>query len=171
MEFYVLIIIFVLIIITYRLIRASNSDLEKKSYLYSKKQAIMTKTEVNFYLKLQNIIGEKYIVIPQAHISMFLDHKIPGQSWKGAFSRINGKSVDFLICEKEELKPIFAIELDDYSHGREDRVIRDEFVNSIFRESNMILVRFRQGEWDDEQAIYSKIKSVAMQTNPSEPHE
>jgi len=41
-----------------------------------------------------------------------LEHRIKGQDWKAAFRRINGKSVDFVICDKAYIKPLLAIELD-----------------------------------------------------------
>jgi very-short-patch-repair endonuclease len=88
------------------------------------------------------VIGDRFIVIPQAHLSVFIDQHVKGQNWKAAFRVINGKSVDFLLVEKTTLKPIAAIELDDWSHKREDRVSRDEKVKAILDEAGVLLVRF-----------------------------
>lgn len=71
------------------------------------------------------------------------------QNWSRAFSRINGKSVDFLICTND-MKPLIAIELDDNTHDRPDRQKRDIFVNSIISDANMPLLRFKAGEWNSE---------------------
>ena len=57
----------------------------------------MTQHELIFYKTLLEAVSG-CVIIPQAHLSMFLDHKVYGQNWSRAFSRINGKSVDFLIC-------------------------------------------------------------------------
>ncbi len=129
----------------------------KYQYKYNKKSSIMTKTEVRFYEKLNTIMGEKYYIVPQAHLSTFLNHKIPRQNWRGAFSVINGKSVDFLVCDKETSKPVIAIELDDWTHMKADRIERDELVNTILSEADVLLVRFRAGEWDTSRAIFDKI--------------
>ena len=129
----------------------------------------MTKTEISFYEKLQKILGEKYYVVPQAHLGTFLDHKVPGQNWKGAFSVINRKSVDFLICEKETSKPVVAIELDDWTHNKADRIDRDNLVNKIINDAGLLLVRFRAGEWDSEEAILQKIwtdSKLSLQREP-----
>ena len=80
--------------------------------------------------------------MPQAHLSSFIDHRIKGQNWDAAFSTINGKSVDFLLIEKNTLKPILAIELDDWSHKREDRIARDEKVKNILQQADIRLARF-----------------------------
>ena len=81
----------------------------KKEYLYIKKSCAMTPNELSFYKTLHEAVNG-CVIIPQAHISMFLDHRIKGQNWKAAFSRINGKSIDFLICTND-MKPLIAIEL------------------------------------------------------------
>ncbi|MDM5008034.1 DUF2726 domain-containing protein (plasmid) [Escherichia coli] len=43
------------------------------------------------------------------------------------------KHVDYLLCDKTDLKPLLAIELDDKSHQREDRIARDKLVDGIFK--------------------------------------
>ena len=120
----------------------------KKEYVYIKKSCAMTPSELSFYKTLHEAING-CIIIPQAHLSMFLDHEIKGQSWKAAFAKINGKSVDFLICTND-MKPLMAIELDDNTHNQPDRKTRDDFVNSIMSNTNMPLLRFKAGEWNSE---------------------
>lgn len=111
-------------------------------YSYFAKKQIMTNAEKVFYDKLLATVGENYYVVPQAHLSMFIDHKVKGQNWKAAFSTINGKSVDFLIVEKTTQKPALAIELDDYTHSRPDRVKRDAIVQEILSRAGIPLERY-----------------------------
>jgi len=47
-----------------------------------------------------------------------------------AQNTINAKHVDFLLCDPATTRPLIVIELDDASHQRQDRVDRDDFVNS-----------------------------------------
>ncbi|RYF28951.1 MAG: DUF2726 domain-containing protein [Chloroflexi bacterium] len=163
MEVIFLILLVFIIVFSVGLITPAKKHVEsKKAYSYLKKKSIMTNTEAKFLLMLNNICGAKYYVVPQAHISIFLNHKIKGQSYRGAFSRINGKSVDFLLCTVDNSEPVIAIELDDLSHQRDDRVERDMFVEQILKESEMPLVRFKQGEWESEEQIYSKIKHTLI---------
>lgn len=103
----------------------------------------MTRAEQDFYHQLVNVISGEYLVFPQVHLSALFDHKINGQSWKHAFGHINGKSVDYVICKKQSLAPVIAVELDDYSHENESRRLRDSEVDRIFREANLPLLRFK----------------------------
>ena len=144
---FVIIIIFALVAIGVK----SNNNIAKKpkrEYVYTKKACVMTQHELIFYKTLLEAISG-CVIIPQAHLSMFLDHKVYGQNWSRAFSRINGKSVDFLICTND-MKPLIVIELDDNTHDRPDRQKRDIFVNSIISDANMPLLRFKAGEWNSE---------------------
>ena len=102
----------------------------------------MTRTEADFFMKLERAVSERYYVFPQVHLSAILDHKIKGQEWQYAFRHINGKSVDFVLCDRETLRPFYAIELDDYTHAAKDRKKRDSEVERIFKAANLPLVRF-----------------------------
>jgi hypothetical protein len=115
---------------------------KKAVYHYKNKNYIMTRSENEFFKLLINVAGDRYYVFPQVHLSAILDEKIKGQSWKAAFRHINGKSVDFVLCDKENLKPTYAVELDDNSHERSDRQERDIEVERIFQATDLPLVRF-----------------------------
>jgi hypothetical protein len=103
----------------------------------------MTKTEEYLYKILLRIFGEKYYIFPQIHLSTLFDHKVKGQNWAAAFSHINGKSVDFVLCSKTDLRPICAIELDDYTHNYKTRAARDAEVERIFEQAKCRLARIK----------------------------
>lgn len=152
------------VIVATILIYSRKKPIEKNvaTYNYQKKEMVMTKAEARFFEKLTGIIGEKFIIIPQAHLSVFIDHKVKGQNWKGAFSVINGKSVDFLLVEKNTLKPVVAIELDDWSHKEEERILRDEKVKRILDESGVLLIRFDSPDISG-QAIVDKVYQLVQE--------
>jgi hypothetical protein len=137
-----------------------------KTYRYTKKEFLMTRAEHEFFDILVSIISNnfnnQYYIFPQVHISEFLEHKIKGQSWKGAFSHINGKSVDFVLCDKNYIKPILAIELDDRTHDRPDRVDRDEEVERVLKEAHLPLLRFPSRSKFDENEIVRQINNVLL---------
>lgn len=119
-----------------------KEELRKSTYVYQAKNSIMTQREAGFYKLLSQAADSKWFIAPQIHLSALLNHKIKGQNWKAAFQHINGKSVDFVLLDKDTLKPVCAIELDDSTHQRTDRVARDAEVNRIFKEAGLPLVRF-----------------------------
>lgn len=116
----------------------------KITYEYTKRNSIMSQAENEFFDMLNIAVGSDYLVFPQLHLSALLDHKIVGQGWKGAFGHINLKSVDYVICSKASRSPIVAIELDDDSHSREDRMRRDKEVDRMFSAAKIPLLRMVQ---------------------------
>lgn len=127
-------------------------------YKYRRRNYFLTKTEKEFYDSLTLAIGQECRVFPQVHLSSILDHEVKGQSWKGALSHIQRKSVDFLVCDNTYLSPKLVIELDDPSHERSDRKERDGIVEKILNEAGVPLLRLRHNEpWNMEQVV-SKIK-------------
>ena len=131
-------VIIVLGIITY-LIGESREDLDR--YRYEKKKFFLTRAEHECYELLLQAVENKYRVFAQVHLDSFLTYRIKGQSWKGAFQHINQKSVDYLLCDKENLVPIVAIELDDSSHELERRKLRDVTVERILEQAAVPLLR------------------------------
>ena len=61
-----------------------------------------------------------------------VDFKVVGQNWKAAFRHINGKSVDFVLCEKDNVAPVFAIERD----GEMERILRQAGLPLLRVENN-----------------------------------
>ena len=51
--------------------------------------------------------------------------------------------MDFVLCDRETLRPAYAVELDDYTHGFDNRKKPDAEVERILAESGLPLVRFK----------------------------
>jgi len=133
---------------------------KNNTYSYAIKEYPMTRTEAEFFVKLQNVVSERYYIFPQMHLSGFLNHKVAnGQPWQYAFSHINSKSVDYLLCDKTTLRPTYAIELDDYTHDKADRRERDAEVERILEEANLPLVRFRNKNVSEADIIKALMNS------------
>lgn len=114
---------------------------EAAKYRYEMKTAVMTPAEQRCYVALREAVGNKFLILAQVHLDAFLNEEITGQNWKGALSHIQRKSVDFLLCDPQTFAPVLAIELDDRSHDREDRIERDRVVNAELQYAGMPLLR------------------------------
>lgn len=135
-----------------------------KIYTYTAKNSVMTRAESDFFLKLDQALRERYYVFPQVHLSSLLEHHVKGQEWRHAFSHINGKSVDFVLCSKTTLQLSYAIELDDYTHDKASRQKRDIEVERIFKEANIPLVRFKSIYMSESEIIQALESANNLQT-------
>lgn len=110
-------------------------------YKYLRKHQLVTNAEKEFFLRVQEMYGSKYDIFPQVHLSTFLDASLNGQSREWAWRHIHQKSVDFLVCQKNTMKPLLAIEIDDLSHSQNDRWKRDVTVEQICASAGFPILR------------------------------
>lgn len=157
MEIYIIIGLVILAIVLFSSVTSSFSSKRKvfkdNVYSYTAKSLPMTRTEADFFKKLERAVSERYYVFPQVHLSAILDHKVKGQEWQYAFRHINGKSVDFVLCDRETLRPFYAIELDDFTHDAKHRKRRDAEVERIFEAANLPLVRFMNKDVSEQDIV------------------
>lgn len=168
MAILLLVIMGVSILIAAALIHSQNHETKETKnvsqkispYIYQKKEYIMTFSESQLFRRLESIVGIKYYIFPQVHLSSILKHEIKnGQNWQSAFNRINQKSVDFVLVDRTSLKTVFAIELDDRSHDISlDRTNRDIFVNEICKDAGVKLIRLRNIKGMSDEVLVQRIK-------------
>jgi very-short-patch-repair endonuclease len=60
---------------------------------------------------------------------------------QSAFNRITGKHVDFVLCDLADLSVVGVIELDDRSHDRFERGVRDGLVDSALAGAGIPVLR------------------------------
>jgi very-short-patch-repair endonuclease len=159
--FYIFLVIAVAVVLVIKFLSKNSPEKEevkkKPIYKYNRKAFLISRPEHEFFNILVEILGDKYHIFTQVHLPTILEHKVVGQNWKGAFSHINGKSVDFVICDKAYIKPLLAIELDDKSHERPDRIERDSEVEGMLQEAGMPLLRFENHGNFDKESIKKEI--------------
>lgn len=131
---------------------------------YKRKSSILTQTENEFYTQLCNALyfaGLKVIVWPQVNVSSIIETvgKDSQQRMK-AFNRICRKSVDYVIVNQKTRETILCIELDDYTHNRNSRQERDNFINSIFISVGIPLFRVKAERNYDFNEIVSAVKQI-----------
>lgn len=156
--------IFIIIIIVVIVIRIFDNQKKMprriKEYRYVRKQYLLTRSEQIFFHTLVTAVGHEYCIFTQVHLSSLLQHKVVGQNWRGAFRHIDEKSVDFVLCDKKEISPILAIELDDATHERPDRELRDAEVERILYEAGLPLLRIDGQATYDADTVSDEIKNI-----------
>jgi hypothetical protein len=140
----VLLVLFI-IYIAIKSSSSSNNPMSRKQnplYFYSKKESLMTDAETEFFRTLVEVAGDRYHVFPQVRLASLINNDTRGKYWKAGLSRINNKSVDYVLCDRTTLKAVYAVELDDPTHLTKKRQQRDAVVEQIFNEVQVPLVRF-----------------------------
>ena len=120
---------------------------------YVKRDYLLTETELKFYKQLKKITDDLELVIcPQVTLYEILRNK----NYKD-FNKIQSKSIDFVITE-QNLKIKLCIELDDQSHYKTKRVQRDMFINKLFEDLNIKLLRIPVQNYYNLEELKNKIQ-------------
>lgn len=120
---------------------------------YAKKEYLLTQTELKFYRLLKQIADELNLVVcPQVALYQVVQNK----NFKD-FNKIQSKSIDFVIAEPN-LKIKLCIELDDYTHKREKRIKRDEFLNKLSNDLEIKLLRIPVQNYYNLEELKKKIE-------------
>ena len=121
----------------------------------------MTPSELQYFKVLQDKYGKDHYVIPQVVLSSIVDVDLPRTrrfyyAYKGYRSRIDKKTIDFVIFDKINFTPVLAIELDDPSHELLKRKERDAFVNGVTERVGLRIVHIKTAySYDLEEALNS----------------
>ena len=134
-------------------------------YPYRLRDDFLSPAETSFYHVLKSMVGENLTICPQVPLAA-LFFVAQGKQTQTYQNRIDRKRVDFVLCDPKTLKPRLAIELDDSSHQRPDRQERDAFVEQVFANARLPLVRVPAQSTYNTQELAAQFKK-ALQKDPS----
>lgn len=121
-----------------------KSSIDFKMY-YKPKRYVITLNELNFYTVLSEIAKElDLVVFSQVSLYNILETK-PNLDYKTKkiyFSKISSKSIDFVLVDKNNCRIKLCIELDDSTHNYKKRMSRDAFINKLFEDLEIDLLRY-----------------------------
>lgn len=127
-----------------------NEDL---SSLYEKKTYLLTQNELKFYKLLKSITDKNNLNL----FSQVALYEIIKSKNIKYFNKIKSKTIDFVITDVN-CKIKLCIELDDTTHIKENRQKRDEFVDNLFKELNIKLIRIPVQSYYNLNELENKIK-------------
>ena len=141
---YLALIFVIIILIIENIINRKNRESENKEEekninykdLYIKKDYIMTEQEYKFYRLLKNYTSKNNLNL-FAQVSLYA---IVNSKNYSDFNKIKSKSIDFVITDVN-CKIKLCIELDDYTHIKEERRKRDNFIDKLFEELEIKMLR------------------------------
>ena len=132
-----------------------------ETFPYLLRDDFLSPAEASFYRALVPAAGDRFTVFVKVNLADVLFVTRPNENI-AARNRIDRKHVDFLFCDAQTLKPVLGIELDDSSHGREDRQKRDAFVEAAFAAAGLPLLRVPVQRGYDPQELAERIADAIL---------
>lgn len=115
----------------------------RNPYPYEEKE-LLTKNELSFY-RILYPITQKYgwMLLIKMRLADVLAVSQEAREYMPYFNKIKAKHTDFVFLNPETLEVLAALELDDKSHDRPDRMERDHFVDQAYRAAGIPLIHVR----------------------------
>lgn len=116
---------------------------KKPARVYKPKgQYLLSPGEARFFAALSQSIPPSLYICPKVRIADLIDVHLDRNApdfWKH-LAPINQKHVDFILVNRSDFAPQVAIELDGGSHNDQERLKRDVFIDSVFRNAGIPLL-------------------------------
>lgn len=131
---------------------------------YKRKEYLLNIPERKFFEQIQSILPEEYVIYPQVLLSSIIWVHGDKKSFRKRQNKINRKTIDFVIFERQYLKPIWAIEYDGKTHQKPDRAERDSFVDEVLQ-SAWISIHHHKHNWWNFSAVEQFIQLLWWTSN------
>jgi hypothetical protein len=103
----------------------------------------LSPAERSFFGVLQQAVASEYQIFAKVRLADVVRpvRNSSRSGWQSSFNRISGKHVDFVLCDPARLRVVAVIELDDRSHERFERGVRDSLVDSALKNGGIPVLR------------------------------
>lgn len=121
-----------------------ENEIETYKKYYKPRIYITTLNEMKFYNVLLEIAKElDYILFTQVSLYniVSMNEELDYSTRTKYFNKIASKSIDFVLVDKK-CRIKLCIELDDNTHKKKSRIERDNFINKLFQDLEINLLRY-----------------------------
>lgn len=133
---------------------------------YRVRDDFLSPAERSFFGVLQRSVNGRAVVFAKVRVADLI-YVRRGEGKTRHQNRINSKHIDFVLCSLDSVRPLAAIELDDSSHQRKDRIVRDDFLESVFEAAELPLIRFPVRRQYDIREVSEQIDVVLSRAHVS----
>jgi hypothetical protein len=112
---------------------------------YERRGVLLSPAEISFLRSLQLAAREDWLIFPMVRLADIIKVRPKTRKFQSWNSRIQGKHLDFVLCDLETLDVKLAIELEDTTQ-QSGRGPHDRFVNTALAAAGVPLLRVRLQE-------------------------
>lgn len=149
---------------------ASHLNDNSFPFPFERKSAIFTPAEKNFQNLVEQAMGSKYRIINRVKLAdvVTIRNGVSNKASQTASNNANSKYLDFVICERDTMKLLGAIDLVD-TNGKGYKVKKDWFVSGALEAASIPHVRIKvKGNYTLDE-IRACINKRILGNNPSTP--
>ncbi|GAB7549198.1 DUF2726 domain-containing protein [Cupriavidus sp. 8B] len=139
-----------------------------KDFRFVRRSPFLRHDEVQLYERLTAVLDDAH-VFPQVAMSAFVQHRGKSQAARNLFAQ---KYVDYLVCERKTMRPLYVVELDGASHGSAKAQKRDKQKNDVLASAGIPIMRYTSKDVDLKTILgdyFSVVPPQPVESDPSAP--
>jgi hypothetical protein len=147
LSFLNVVLVFVAVLLAYIILvgltkgtASAKQDIDSMAVWPYVPRELMTAPERELFVRLRQALPE-YLIFSQVQLCRMIEVD-PNEDKQAWFNRINRMSVDFVVCAPDGAKILAAIELDDSSHERADRLKADVKKDKALKSAGIRMIRW-----------------------------
>ncbi len=129
---------------------------------YTRHEKLFSAAERNFYFALKAAVGNRYTIFGKVRVAdlVKVTRKTNDKRGYRALAKIAQKHVDYVLCDPATLEIVCAVELNDSTHERKDRINRDRFITKVFDHIGLPIAWVKARPTYDTKTIAFQIESA-----------
>lgn len=163
--FWLLAMFGVFIVVVSILKSATSTKRSSKTFHFARKDPFLRQDEIQLLKRLTSALTETH-VFPQVAMSAFVQHKGKNHAARNVFAQ---KYVDYLVCDRQTMRPLYVIELDGASHGGSKAQRRDKQKNEVLASAGIPIMRYTSKDVNLRTILgdYERVVSPHLTENPN----
>ena len=127
------------------------------------KRYIITYTELRYYKDLLEISSSLDLIL-LTKVSIYNLIQLKDTFYKSIGKRQCGnQTIDFILSDKESCRMRLCIQLDDPYNKERQKIRRDKFINELFSELNIKMIRIKINEEYNKEHLENQIRQIVSQ--------
>lgn len=137
-----LILLMIIVVVTAGALLVSTPN---STYAFKSKGQLFTSVERSFLDMLEEAVGREFKVVCRVKLSdlVTVPTHLHKKKANDALSKASAKYLDFVLCQKTDMRPVLAIDLVHKSGTESYKVQKDLFVTNALDTANIPLARIK----------------------------
>ncbi|WP_026840535.1 DUF2726 domain-containing protein [Citrifermentans bremense] len=137
----------------------ARSTSKGDSLSFDRREPLFSPAERSFLGILEQALNSKYRILGKVRLGDLVKPAkgLSNSKRVSGLNKVNQKHIDFVVCSATDLAVVGVVELDDQSHGREDRAERDVFVDHTLGCAGIPIARFSAKKGYQIQEVRTKL--------------
>jgi very-short-patch-repair endonuclease len=155
-----IVVVIVVVVIGLLIVQKTKKSENSAGLSFEKRDPLFSPSERSFLGVLEQVLdSSRYRVFGKVRLGDIVKPAkgLSLSKRQTSQNKINQKHLDFVICTAAELKVVGVVELDDKSHEKEDRAVRDEFVDQALAGAKIPVIHFQVKKGYELQEVRAKL--------------